>query len=185
MSQICLLSFQIRYVENPDQSSAYGYMVVGGHDITTAVVYNTSWILDFGTDGKVEYAKYPDLSYPRSDAFAGRLDSEDGSTKSVVVAGGAGTNSAFLTSTEIFDFSSGEWIQGPELPESGVRGGASVQFGRGFLAVGGYSEDSSFSDKILFFDPDTEAWVDTGKRLKTGRAYAVALLVPDGLVSCR
>ncbi len=89
--------------------------------------------------------------------------------KEVVVAG--------YGTSEIFNFDSLMWRDGPDLPYG--FGYASVQLTDTFLLVGGYED--YYSDKIYMFDEDH---YELSQTLWHPRLYAGAVVVPDEMVNC-
>ncbi len=131
------------------------------------------------------------MQEPRSTAFSGMSRSrrpveegEDEETESaVVVAGGFNSQQGHLNSTEIYSPLEDTWRYGGPLPVS-VRGGMSVQLNSSFLAVGGVMSNGSFSNAVYLFNETAETWSDSGIRLATPRAYAIAFMVPDEALNC-
>ncbi len=100
----------------------------------------------------------------------------------VVVAGGFNSD-GYLDSTEIYSPLEDVWRYGGALPAR-IRGGMSVQLNSTFLALGGVTSAGTFSDRIYAWDETAEEWNAESISIGTGRAYAVAFLVPDDAVNC-
>ena len=101
--------------------------------------------------------------------------------KKVVVAGGWGGQN--IQSTEILNLETLEWESGPDLPNVMASSGESVPFRNSFLIVGGY-KGKNYLDMIYEFDLDTDNWKLKPQRLKKGRLFFTAFLIPDDIAGC-
>lgn len=80
------------------------------------------------------------------------VENEDGDQE-IVVAGGQ----APLMSTEIFSLKDRYWRPGPDIP-GGNFAGASVQTGKDFVVLGGYTS-TGVSNRIYRFDRSAYNWI--------------------------
>ena len=110
-------------------------------------------------------------------AFAGLIEKSDGTQEIVVTGGYVEPSLSFIFSLETL-----EWRSGPDLPQP-IFSGASVPYGRSFLAVGGL-EGATETNGIYTFDPDEEEWVVLNRVLTTEREDQVVVVVPPGFVEC-
>ena len=105
-------------------------------------------------------------------------------TRHLIAAGG---DARADTATWIYELDSGIalWRPGPEFP---FEAGASVQFGDTFLAVGGESNDGSYTDSNQIWEfnanPLDEKWILRPERLKTSKHNLAAFLVPNYYATC-
>ncbi len=129
----------------------------------------TTYLLDWKLQ---EWVQLDDMSVYRSNICGCGLIHNDEKGNEVVVAG--------YGSSEIFNFDSLTWRDGPALPYG--YGYASVQLTDTFLLVGGYEDD--YSDKIYIFDEDNYEFTLKSQTLWHPRLYAGAVVVPDEMVNC-
>jgi len=103
---------------------------------------------------------------------------------SIIVAGG--WDGTYISTTEVLDQSNGEWRQGPALP-FGIYGAQLVEDADGgVVLVGGYAEGMPYLD-TLFRLPHAGQdgkWEELPQKLKIGRRYHTAYMVPDHLANC-
>ena len=121
------------------------------------------------------------LNYERSCAAAGLVTLDDGSSIVVVTGGDNQAN------TEVFDFTTETWTEGPRLPAAyaELRGAESVQYGNTFLIVGGTKASSNVgTNTILTFDPVGYDWVQLPYEMQYERRFFTAFFVPDDFISC-
>ena len=87
-------------------------------------------------------------------------------------------------STEIYEFATGFWRPGPEVP-LGVANGASVQFRGTFLLVGGQDLVQNPMGSVIEFVPrPDEKWEYLNDTLTTMRAGAVGIMMHEDTVTC-
>ena len=83
---------------------------------------------------------------------------------------------------------SNTWTSRPDLDlPYGVAFGASVDYGDGFLAVGGYrlnTDGFGESEKIWRFSAGTFEWSELPATLAVPRTELTAFMVPDEIVQC-
>ncbi len=108
--------------------------------------------------------------------FAGLVEKDDG-TQLIVVTGGFQNR----TLTEILDLSTMQWRQGPDF--ANISNGASVPYGKTFLAVGGIDPRGEVDD-IYAFEPNAEEWVELSRVMTQAREWLPPVVVPPGFVEC-
>jgi hypothetical protein len=127
----------------------------------------------------------PPMKTKRSSPSCGQIRKSNQSQElSILVAGGF--YGSQLSSVEILDLGSNEWRKGPDLPFGiGLSQMVEDQNG-GVVLVGGSSDSVDYLD-TLFHLPHGGAdaeWIRMEQKLKLGRYYHVAFLVPDNNVDC-
>jgi len=147
-------------------------MVVGGYSPTggykQAYIYQPS--SDGGSTSTITTLQQPTHTYTYP--VCGMVQKQDG-TQVVIAAGG----SSSYNQVELFSLDTMEWEVGPSLPD-GVYLAASVVHNNMFYMVGGYNTgDYEYSDKIMRFNIDDNAWTVMDQTLEMGRAYHVAMVV--------
>ncbi len=83
------------------------------------------------------------------------------------------------------------WTRGPDFPVPAYRG-ATVQYGSGFLAVGGEAESGEASGAIFRFDPGDAggggspgpAWTRLAEDLQLPRSDFAAVIITEDYLSC-
>ncbi len=103
---------------------------------------------------------------------------------SIIVAGGLAEN--ILSSVEILDEGSNEWQSGPRLPFGIFWSQMIEDQNGGVVLVGGQSLSNPYQDSIyqLPHGGQDAVWTEMEQKLKTGKSYHTAFLVPDNLVEC-
>ncbi len=129
----------------------------------------TAYLLDWSMQ---EWTQLDGMTTDTSDSCGCGLINNEQFGKEVVVAD--------LGTSEIFNFDSLTWRDGPDLPYG--YGYASVQLTDTFLLVGGLEED--YSNKIYIFDEDNYEFTLKSQTLWQPRAWSGAVVVPDELVNC-
>lgn len=76
---------------------------------------------------------------------------------------------------------SDSWRIGQDLPQE-MRDGASVQFGRTFLMIGG--ADNNALDLIYEFDPRNDGWILRDEKIDPERRRHGVTMVGDDVVLC-
>ena len=105
----------------------------------------------------------------------------------LIVVGGTVHGSPGSKSVEILDLKDGVWEEGPMLPMEVSRSQLIKDGKGGCLLVGGREVIDSRSrrlNSILHISSDLKEWKQLGRKMKTGRASHVAMLVSDGLMRC-
>jgi serine/threonine-protein kinase PknK len=107
--------------------------------------------------GEENWVELPAMATPRAGHAAGVIGDR------LYVVGGM-TDSAFvdkerppLTSLEIYDFRTGEWSSGPDMPTGRHHFDAAVLDGQ-LYAIGGRAVDDWALDAVERFDPDSGDW---------------------------
>ncbi len=162
-------------------------MLIGGYQGNLIDYEHSTWLFDFVEQ---KWTPGPNMTHGKSNAACGLIrDSSTGETM-VVVAGGFGDSESIhhlTNSTELWILESESWIPGPDLPiliESAA--GVTSSNGRHFIVVGGggaHSEELFDLYKLQCFRRKCE-WNKMKQELTVARKGAVAMLLPDGLVTC-
>ena len=164
-------------------------MVIGGLDgyygVPNTFIHNKGD--DFWTKG-------PTLKTPRLSHSCGNINRNSQSLQqSVIVVGGY--NSGYLASTEILDEGAHEWREGPSLPYGTCCAQSVDDSNGGFILIGGRRDDSTDTTS-MFRSTDTTSmfrlphagedaeWEELPQKLKTGRYYSTAFLIPDEIANC-
>ena len=136
----------------------------------------------FNTENE-KWVEGPRLLSSRISHSCGMLQKDRGSSeKSVIVAGGNNETHPFLSTVEILDFGESEWRTGPSLP-SALTGASMVQVpSGGVLLIGGQNE--ILLNTIYQLSDVNSEWVLMPQKLKVGRSYATAFLVPNEITNC-
>ncbi|XP_071746818.1 uncharacterized protein [Lepeophtheirus salmonis] len=98
----------------------------------------------------------------------------------IIVAGGY--SSEYLSSSEIYDFNTGEWRDtGPMMePRQGAH--MLVLNGRPTV-IGGFHSTDRYPDVVEQYDLKSGRWVPVSQRIKTRRRYFAAVEIPENLFS--
>jgi hypothetical protein len=158
-------------------------MVIGGWQN-----YQYSVKTFYLTIGDQNWTQGPDSKISRRLHSCGRIRRDNFSQEmTIIVAGGYHDGvSPILSSVEILNKSSNEWQSGPELPFNIDLSQMIEDQKGGVVLVGGRS---SLYDKLdtLYQLPhggQDAVWTKMEQKLKTGRDYHTAFLVPDNIVDC-
>ncbi len=91
-----------------------------------------------------------------------------------------------LSSVEILDQASNEWKDGPPLPTSMYSSRMVEDPNGGVILVGGISDLNGFEDSLyrLPHGGAGAVWIKMDQKLKIGRYWHVAILVPDYIIEC-
>ena len=100
---------------------------------------------------------------------------------SVIVVGGF--NNTFMSSVEILEEGSSQWRDGPNLPLATFVGMMVADSNNGVVQIGGMSP-VGILDKLFHLTDANAEWIEMPQKLKKGRAYGVATLVPDNIANC-
>jgi hypothetical protein len=103
---------------------------------------------------------------------------------SIIVAGGY--DDSYLSSVEILDEGSDEWVTGPELP-FGIDESQMVEDQNGgVVLIGGYSDSIDNLDTLyqLPHGGQDAVWTKMEQKMQTGRKDHTAFLIPDNVVDC-
>jgi hypothetical protein len=129
----------------------------------------------------------PPLKTARRQHSCGRIRTDSQSTEfSIIVAVGLSVNSLQLFSVELLDEASNEWREGSEL-HTDIYASVMVEDPHGgVILVGGTSDYIKYEDS-LYRRPHGGAgavWTKMDQKLKIGRYWHVAILIPDYMVEC-
>ena len=99
----------------------------------------------------------------------------------VLVAGGADSAGAFLSSAELYDPTSGTWHAAASMPIA-MRDAAAVTLpdGRVLVAGGDQLYDPAIKNSTQLYDPATNKWTVGPQMPASGDAPAFATMLPDG-----
>ncbi len=140
----------------------------------------------FFTFGEESWTEGPDLKKERRGHSCGRIRrNRESQEMSIIVAGGWNGTSR-LSSVEILDEDSSEWQTGPELP-FGIDGSRMVEDQNGgVVLIGGESITSDYLDTLyqLPHGGQGAVWTKMEQKMKTGRSFHTAFMVPANIVDC-
>ncbi len=128
----------------------------------------------------------PELKNKREYHSCGKIRrNKEKQEMSIIVAGGYDGFSK-LSSVEILDGDSNEWLIGPELPFD-IRYSQLVEDQNGgVVLIGGVSllvDNLDTLYKLPHGDQDA-VWTKMEQKMQTGRSYHTAFMVPDNIVDC-
>ena len=116
----------------------------------------------------------------RFDHCSCAIQSEDGSTHSIIVIGGTVDQEDYSETTEILNLQDKKWVQGPDLP-IGITFAACVALpptaNFACVVIGGCTEEEDFSSpssNIYGLDKSLRDWTLLGE-IRTGRRDHIAL----------
>ncbi len=128
----------------------------------------------------------PELNYKRSQHSCGiiRRDKE-GQEMSVIVAGGW-DGPSYLSSVEILDEGSEELRSGPKLPFFIDKSKMVEDQNGGVVLIERYGKSIGSLDTLYHLPRGGQdaKWTKLEQKLKIGRNYHTAFLVPDNIVDC-
>jgi hypothetical protein len=155
-------------------------MVIGGwqNDVISS---NTFF---FNTENEV-WSKGPQLKKERASLSCGRIKKNRLSQEFSIIAA-AGGDGPLLSSVEILDQGSNRWREGPALP-FGIGSSQLVEDQKGgVILVAGESSSNGYLDKLyqLPHGGVHAEWRQMQQKIKVGRRYHVAFLVPDNIADC-
>jgi hypothetical protein len=104
---------------------------------------------------------------------------------SIIVAGGV-AGSSYLSSVEILHEGSNEWQTGHELPFGMIYSQMVEDQNGGVILIRGYSPSVETLDTLyqLPHGGQDAVWTKMEQKMKTGRYWHTAFLVPDNTVDC-
>ena len=153
-------------------------MIIGGTQGESNYSTNTYF---FNTDNG-EWVAGPMLFSSKYLLSCGKILNDSQSHKeSVIVAGGCDPYAS--SSVDILDLGASKWRKGPNLPipiceASMVEDG----FG-GVLLIGGWN-GTGYLDTLYQLSHSNSEWILMPQKLKFGRAFVTAFLVPDEITNC-
>jgi hypothetical protein len=139
------------------------------------------------TFGEESWTEGPELKNKREGHSCGKIRRDkDSQEMSTIVAGGSDGFLSDLSSVQILDEGSNEWQMGPELPFT-IIGSQMVENQNGGVVLIGGSSSSDYNLDTLYQLPhggQDAVWTEMEQKMKTGRRYHTAFMVPDNLVDC-
>ena len=124
----------------------------------------------------------PQLKYARLTHTCAMIKTSQQNKKlSVIVVGGF--NDTFMSSVEILEEGSSEWCDGPNLPLATFVGMMVADSNNGVVQIGG-ATPLGLSDKLFHLTDANAEWIEMPQKLKKGRGWGVATLVPDDITNC-
>ncbi len=137
------------------------------------------------TFGEERWTEGPSLKYKRKRHGCGRIRRDkDSQAMSIVVAGGS-DGVSYLSTVQILHEGSNEWQTGPGLPFGIERSQIVEDQNGGVVLVGGsYSHGNLDTLFQLPHGGQDATWTKMEQKLKIGRKWHTAFLVPDGIVEC-
>jgi hypothetical protein len=138
------------------------------------------------TFGEKSWTEGPELKNERRWQSCGKIrKNKESQEMSLIVAGGF-DGSSYLSSVEILDEGSNEWQTGPELP-FGIYNSQMVEDQNGgVVLIGGRSNSVDYLDTLfqLPHGGQDAVWTKMEQRMKTGRNFHTAFMVPDNIADC-
>jgi N-acetylneuraminic acid mutarotase len=166
----------------------YGHCMVTVNSTTVMAIGGFQNNQDFSgktfyfTFGEDSWTEGPELKNKRVHHSCGRIRrNKESQEMSIIVAGGS-----YLSSVEILGEASNEWQRGPELP-FGIDYSQMVEDQNGgIVLIGGVSLSVSNLDTLyqLSHGGQDAGWTKMEQKMKTGRNWHTAFLVPDNTVDC-
>jgi hypothetical protein len=137
------------------------------------------------TFGEDSWTEGPELKNKREYHSCGRIRNKDSQEMSIIVAGGY-DGSSRLSSVEILHEGSNAWQTGPDLPFGIALSQMVDDLNGGVVLIGGESSSVGTLDTLyqLPHGGQDAVWTKMEQKMKTGRLYHTAILVPDNLVDC-
>ncbi len=137
------------------------------------------------TFGEESWTEGPELKNKRRWHSCGKIRRNKQSQEMSIIAAG-GWDFSYLSSYEILDEGSNEWQTGPELP-FGIRDAQMVEDQNGGVVLIGGESSSFVNLDTLFHLPhggQDAVWTKMEQKMKSGRQFHTAFLVPDSSVDC-
>jgi hypothetical protein len=158
-------------------------MVIGGHQNG-----QFSGKTFYFTFGEKRWTEGPEMKYKRYSHSCGRIRrNKESQEMSIIVAGGQYDDEDYLSSVEILDEGSNEWLIGPELPFD-IRYSQMVEDQNGgVVLIGGRSSSLDGYLDTLYQLPhggQDAVWTKMEQKMLTGKFDHTAFLVPDNTVDC-
>jgi hypothetical protein len=171
--------------------SIYGHCMAAVNSTTVMVIgglqsgQNSETTFYF-TFGKERWDEGPKLKYKRYLHSCGKIRRNNESQEMSIIVAGGEIRSSSLSSVEILDEGSNQWKTGPELPLAIFVSQMIEDQNGGVALIGGESSSGDNLD-ILFklqHGGKDAVWTRMKQKLKDGRRYHTAFLVPDNIVDC-
>jgi hypothetical protein len=159
-------------------------MVIGGYQNGP-----TSGKTFFFTFGEESWTEGPELKTKRGGHSCGKIRRNKESQEMSIIVAGGWDGSSRLSSVEILDEGSNEWQTGPELPFLIYASQMVEDQNGGIVLIGGESSSAGtlYQLDTLYQLPhggQDAVWTKMEQKMKTGRLYHTAFLVPDNIVDC-
>jgi hypothetical protein len=138
------------------------------------------------TFGEESWTEGPELKNKRAGHSCGKIRRNKESQDCFIIVAGGNDGFSFLSSVEILDEGSNEWQTGTELP-FGINYSQMVEDQNGgVILIGGRSNSVDNLDTLYQFSHGGQdaVWTKMEQKMKTGRLYHTAFLVPDNSVDC-
>jgi hypothetical protein len=136
--------------------------------------------------GEESWTEGPELKNKRWYHSCGKIRrNKESQEMSIIVAGGY-DGSSILSTVEILDEGSNEWQTGPELL-FGIRSAQMVENQNGGVILIGGRTSSDVDLDTLYHLPhggQDAVWTKMEQKMKIGRLWHTAFLVPDNIVDC-
>jgi hypothetical protein len=157
-------------------------MAIGGWQNRQARSGKTFYL----TIGEESWTEGPELKNRRADHSCGRIRRNKESQEMSIIVAGGWDGSSRLSSVVILDEDSNEWQTGPELP-FGIGFSQMVEDQKGGVVLIGGLSSSGVSLDTLYQLPhggQDAVWTKMEQKMKTGRRWHTAFMVPDNIVDC-
>jgi hypothetical protein len=138
------------------------------------------------TVGEESWTEGPEMKIKRGYHSCGKIRRNKESQEMSIIVAVGWDGSAYLSSVEILDEGSNEWHTGPELP-FGIRFSQMVEDQNGgVVMIGGDSSSVGRLDTLyqLPHGGQDAVWTKMEQKMKTGRYWHTAFMVPDSFVDC-
>ena len=153
-------------------------MIIGGMQGESNYSANTYF---FNTDNG-EWVAGPMLFSSKYYLSCGKILNDSQSHKeSVIVAGGC--DSYASSSVEILDLGASQWRKGPNLPIPICEASMVEDRSGGVVLIGGWN-GTGYLDTLYQLSHSNSEWILMPQKLKFGRKWVTAFLVPDEITNC-
>ena len=147
---------------------------------------NSTWIYNFE---EKSWTEGPSLIRGRRDHVCGLIKDSVLDKEIVIAASGYEYDIGISNSTEIWITGTDSWVQGPELPMTGVVGASGLvsDDGKHFILVGGggtHYQELFYIYKLQCFNLECK-WEKMEQELEVARSHTVAMLIPQEKATCK
>jgi hypothetical protein len=138
------------------------------------------------TFGEASWTEGPELKNKRGRHSCEKIRRNIESQEMCIIVVGGYDGSSTLSSVEILHEGSNEWQTGPELPFGIQRSQMVEDQNGGVVLIGGSSSSVENLDTLyqLPHGGQDAVWTKMEQKMKSGRAYHTAFMVPDNVVDC-
>jgi hypothetical protein len=156
-------------------------IIIGGiqNEVYSPLTYYLNTDSNFWVSG-------PTLNIERCQQGCGKIRKDRHSSEfSIIVAGGS-NGSNWRSTVELLDGAAFNWRMGPRLP-MGILSSKMVEDPNGgVILIGGLSDSNVYENSLfqLAHGGEDAVWTKMDQKLKIGRYWHVAFLVPDYMVDC-